>query len=78
MTERTRISNIRERSASEGDTGFLRSLHDVAYRDVVVRQFGASEWDERRGYWFERSLAEARFRILETAREVSTDVSDSR
>lgn len=45
------------------DTPFLRGLHHVAYRDVVLRQFGAWE-EEAQDFWFERSLGEADFRVI--------------
>lgn len=51
------------RPATPLDTPFLRNLHHVAYRDVVLRQFGAWEEDAQ-DFWFERSLGEADFRVI--------------
>jgi GNAT superfamily N-acetyltransferase len=52
------------RPATSADTPFLRRLHHEAYRDVVVRQFGS--WDERaQDGWFEASLADAEFSVVE-------------
>lgn len=54
------------RPATPADKDFLRSLHHRAYRDVVIRQFGA--WDEaEQDEWFERDLAGAIFMIVELA-----------
>ena len=51
------------RPATPLDTPFLRGLHHLAYRDVVLRQFGAWEEDAQ-DFWFERSLGEAEFRVI--------------
>lgn len=52
------------RPATPADTPFLRQLHHRAYRDVVLRQFGA--WDESaQDGWFEQGLDEAVFSVVE-------------
>jgi GNAT superfamily N-acetyltransferase len=52
------------RPATNLDKDFLRELRRQAYRDVVTEQFGA--WDEEeQAAWFEKSLAEATFQIVE-------------
>jgi GNAT superfamily N-acetyltransferase len=54
------------RQATPADAPFLRELHHRAYRDVVVRQFGA--WDEAaQDRWFDEGLAESHFSVLEHA-----------
>lgn len=52
------------RPATAFDKAFLRELHHLAYRDVVLRQFGAWE-EEAQDFWFERSLEEAAFHVIE-------------
>jgi hypothetical protein len=62
------LAVVRLRPATPADTDFLRKLHHTAYRDVVVRQFGA--WDEAdQDAWFEKGIAEARFSIVEESGE---------
>src|SRR3954470_23533030 len=52
------------RPAAQSDTDFLRGLHHAAYRDVVLRQFGA--WDETaQDHWFEQGFTEAEYWIIE-------------
>jgi ribosomal protein S18 acetylase RimI-like enzyme len=52
------------RPSTEEDFTFLRDLHHRAYRDLIVRQFGA--WnDEAQDAFFEQSLREAPFAIIE-------------
>jgi hypothetical protein len=36
---------ITKRPAENFDTEFVRHVHHLAYRDVVIRQYGA--WDEK-------------------------------
>jgi len=46
---------IRTRQADASDHAFLRELHQAAYRDVVIRQFG--NWVEAdQDTWFEQQL----------------------
>src|SRR5688500_329595 len=55
---------MRTRASTPAAHRFLRELHHAAYRDVVVRQFGA--WDERaQDAWFEQGLQVAVFSIVE-------------
>jgi GNAT superfamily N-acetyltransferase len=55
---------LSSRPATPADTPFLRQLHHLAYRDVVVRQFGS--WDEAaQDAWFEQGLTEADFSVVE-------------
>ena len=52
------------RRATSADTSFLRQLHHRVYRDVTTRQFGT--WDDSvQDGFFEKSLAEAEFYIVE-------------
>jgi GNAT superfamily N-acetyltransferase len=55
---------MRTRQATTADTPFLRDLHHRAYHDVVLRQFG--RWDlAEQGDWFDKSLREADFSVIE-------------
>jgi ribosomal protein S18 acetylase RimI-like enzyme len=57
---------VRTRPSTPADHAFLRELHHAAYRDAIVRQFGA--WDERaQDAWFEQGLELAVFSIVEEA-----------
>jgi GNAT superfamily N-acetyltransferase len=52
------------RPATSADTPFLKELHERAYREVIVRQFGY--WDDAaQDYWFRKGLAEATFSVVE-------------
>jgi hypothetical protein len=56
---------IHTRQARVSDHRFLRDLHHAVYRDVVVRQFGS--WNEPdQDTWFEESLLEAEYRIVQS------------
>lgn len=56
------------RPAVATDRELLRRIHHLAYRDVVTRQFGA--WDEvAQDGWFDQSLAEAEFSVVEDGGE---------
>ena len=55
--------NITTRPAAETDAAFAREAHHGAYRDVVIRQFGA--WDEQvQDGFFERSWEDHRHEII--------------
>ena len=55
---------LRLRMATARDVPFLRDLHHRVFRDVVVRQFG--EWNEvEQDGWFEKSLQEINFQLVE-------------
>jgi GNAT superfamily N-acetyltransferase len=52
------------RVATPSDHAWLRHLNQLAYRDVVMRQFGA--WDEQtQGEEFDAKLKRGAFRIIE-------------
>ena len=54
---------LTKRAALDSDIDFARSVHHLAYRDVVTRQFGA--WDEAmQDGFFEKGWGEAPFQIL--------------
>jgi GNAT superfamily N-acetyltransferase len=56
---------IHVRQARVSDHRFLKDLHHAAYRDVVTLQFG--DWIEsEQDVWFEKSLFEAEYRIVES------------
>ncbi|HEY8945620.1 MAG TPA: GNAT family N-acetyltransferase [Polyangiaceae bacterium] len=55
---------IQVRQARVSDYRFLKELHHAAYRDIVTLQFG--NWNEsEQDIWFEKSLNEAEYRIVE-------------
>ena len=57
-------SGFTRRPATDADTDFARNAHHAAYRDVVVRQFGA--WDEaQQDDFFAGDWSGAVFEIIE-------------
>ena len=59
-----REMEVVRRPASGADTGFARLAHHEAYREVVVRQFGA--WDETvQDRFFSTGWQAARHEIIE-------------
>lgn len=55
--------NIQTHPATEDDKRFARRTHHAAYRDVVLRQFGA--WDEnRQDQFFESKWSDSDLQII--------------